>query len=223
AVALADYAAWLEREKLPKASPDFALGEEKYRRMLAETELVDLPPAKILEVGMAQLKAEQGAFAEAAKKIDPAKPAREVFKQIQTEHPTAENLLTDIGNDLEQIRKFVTNHHLVTIPSEVRARVTETPQYRRATSFASMDTPGAFEKRATEAYFYVTPPDASWPDKQKDEWLKSFNNYNADGIDIHEVYPGHYVQFLKLNASTASKVEKIFGSYAFIEGWAHYA
>src|ERR1700736_786199 len=222
AVALADYAAWLEREKLPKASPDFALGEEKYRQLLAETELVNLPPAKILEIGMAELKKEQQAFAEAARKIDPGKSAREVFKQIQSEHPTPENLLPDIGKDLEQIRNFVTTHHLVTIPSEVRARVTETPQYRRATSFASMDTPGPFETSATEAYYYVTPTENDWPEKQKEEWLTAFNYYTADVISIHEVYPGHYVQFLRLNASPASKVEKIFGSYAFIEGWAHY-
>src|SRR5467141_2894093 len=222
AVALADYGAWLEREKLPKASPDFALGEEKYQRLLAETELVDLPPAKILEIGMAELKKEQQAFAEAARKIDPGKSAREVFKQIQSEHPIPETLLPDIGKDLEEIRKFVTTHHLVTIPSEVRARVTETPQYRRATSFASMDTPGPFEKRATEAYYYVTPTESDWPEKQKEEWLTAFNYYTADVISIHEVYPGHYVQFLRLNASPASKVEKIFGSYAFIEGWAHY-
>ena len=39
---------------------------------------------------------------------------------------------------------------------------------------------------------------------------------------IHEAYPGHYVQFLHLNASSATKIEKIFGSYAFVEGWAHY-
>ncbi|PYL86730.1 MAG: hypothetical protein DMF17_05400, partial [Verrucomicrobia bacterium] len=199
AVALADYGAWLEREKLPKASPDFALGEEKYQRLLAETELVDLPPAKILEIGMAELKKEQQAFAEAARKIDPGKSAREVFKQIQSEHPTPENLLPDIGKDLEQIRNFVTTHHLVTIPSEVRARVTETPQYRRATSFASMDTPGPFEKRATEAYYYVTPTENDWPEKQKEEWLTAFNYYTADVISIHEVYPGHYVQFLRLN------------------------
>src|SRR5947199_8516272 len=46
--------------------------------------------------------------------------------------------------------------------------------------------------------------------------------YTSDIISIHEAYPGHYVQFLRLNASPASKVEKIFGSYAFIEGWAQY-
>jgi uncharacterized protein (DUF885 family) len=171
---------------------------------------------------LAQLKAEQTAFTEAAKKIDPNKSAIEVFKQIQSEHPTPENLLPEIGKGLDQIRQFVTKHHLVTIPSDVRPRVKETPQYRRATSFASMDTPGAFEKRASEAYYYVTPTEADWPDKQKEEWLTAFNYYTADIISIHEVYPGHYVQFLRLNASTASKVERIFGSYAFIEGWAHY-
>src|SRR5437588_858182 len=222
ATALTDYAAWLERDKLPKATADFALGEDKFRRLLTETELVDLAPQKILEIGLTQLRKEQKAFADAAKRIDSNKSAVEVFKQMQSEHPTPESLLADIGKDLEQIRKFVVTRKLVTIPSEVRARVKETPQYRRATSFASMDTPGAFEKRAAEAYYYVTPPERDWPPLQKDEWLTSFNFYSANVVSIHEVYPGHYVQFLRLNASPVSKVEKIFGSYAFIEGWAHY-
>ena len=222
ATALSDYAAWLEREKLPKASLDFALGEEKFRRFLAQTELVDLPPQKILEIGMAQLKTEQAAFSEAAKKIDPDKSPIEVFRQIQSEHPSPQNLIPEVARELDKIRKYVSSHHLVTIPSDVRAKVKETPQYDRATSFASMDTPGPFEKRATEAYYYVTPTENNWPEKQKQEWLTAFNYYTSDITSIHEAYPGHYVQFLRLNASPASKVEKIFGSYAFTEGWAHY-
>ena len=220
--ALKEYANWLSKERLPKATADFALGEEKYRRMLATTELVDLPPAKILEIGLQQLKSEQAAFAEAAKQIDPKKTPAEVFKQIQNEHPTAENLIPDVAKDLDAIRQYVVDHHIVTVPSEVRAQVKETPQYRRATSFASMDTPGAFETRATEAYYYVTPVENNWTQQQKDEWLTSFNYFTVDVISIHEAYPGHYVQFLHLNASPATKTEKIFGSYAFIEGWAHY-
>ncbi len=220
--ALNDYAAWLEREKLPKASMDFALGEEKFRRFLAQTELVDLPPQKILEIGLEQLKAEQTEFAEAAKKIDSNKSPIEVFKQIQSEHPTPQNLIPDVAKDLDKIRKYVLTRRLVSIPSDVRAKVKETPQYLRATSFASMDTPGPFEKRANEAYYYVTPTENNWPEKQKEEWLTAFNYYTSDVVSIHEAYPGHYVQFLCLNASPASKVEKIFGSYAFVEGWAHY-
>jgi uncharacterized protein (DUF885 family) len=220
--ALNDYAGWLEREKLPKASLDFALGEQKFGRFLAQTELVDLAPQKILEIGMTQLKAEQEAFAEAAKKIDPNKAPIEVFKQIQSEHPTPQNLIPDVAKDLDKIRKYVSTRRLVSIPSDVRAKVKETPQYLRATSFASMDTPGPFEKRANEAYYYVTPTENDWPEKQKEEWLTAFNYYTSDVVSIHEAYPGHYVQFLCLNASPASKIEKIFASYAFVEGWAHY-
>src|SRR5260370_3551880 len=171
---------------------------------------------------MEQLKAQQNAFAEAAKTIDPNKSAIEVFKEIQGDHPTRKSFIPEISKYLEKIGKYVSSHNLVTIPSDIRAQIKETPQYRRATSFASMDTPGPFEKHATEAYYYVTPTESDWPEKQKQEWLTAFNNYASDIVSIHEVYPGHYVQFLRLNASPAGKVEKIFGSYAFIEGWAHY-
>jgi hypothetical protein len=77
-----------------------------------------------------------------------------------------------------------------------------------------MDTPGPFEKKATQAYYYVTPVEENWTEKQKNEWLTSFNYYTTDVVSIHEAYPGHYVQFLHLTASPATNVEKIFGSYA---------
>src|SRR5256884_339317 len=144
------------------------------------------------------------------------------FRILSRSYPTPQNLIPDVGKDLDKIRKYVLSHHLVGIPSDVRPKVKETPQYERATSFASMDTPGPFEKRATEAYYYVTPTENDWPEKQKQEWLTAFNYYTSDITSIHEAYPGHYVQFLHLNESPASKVEKIFDSYAFIEGWAHY-
>ena len=222
AAALADYAAWLEKEKLPKARPEFAIGEEKYQRFLAETELIDLPAAKILELGLAELKKEQEIFAEAARKIDETRPAPVVYKQIQSDHPTAENLVPEMAKRLDAVRKFVTDRKLVTIPSEVRPQVKTTPQDRRAVSFASMDIPGPFEKRANEAYYYLTPPENDWPDEQKEEWLTSFNFYMGDLFSVHEAYPGHYVQSLHLNASKATKAEKIFGATSFIEGWAHY-
>ncbi|MFL6569390.1 MAG: DUF885 domain-containing protein [Chthoniobacterales bacterium] len=222
-LALSDFANWLEKEKLPKATAPWALGEEKYQRMLAGTELVDLPPAKVLEIGMAELKREQAAFAEAGQIIDPSKPALEVFKEIQKEHPTPENLISETAKNLDAIRQFVLDRNVVSIPSKVKADVKETPQFARATSFASMDTPGPFEKKATEAYYYVTPVEKEWPPEQKEQWLTAFNYYTLDDVSIHECYPGHYVQFLHLNASSVSKLAKIFGSYAFIEGWAHYA
>src|SRR3954467_6289736 len=115
--------------------------------MLSEQELVELPSTKLLEIRLAELKREQEAFAEAGKIIDPSKPATEVFKDIQKEHPTPENLIPETAKNLEAIRQYLVDHDLITIPSDVRAQVKETPQYDRATSFASMDTPGPFEKK----------------------------------------------------------------------------
>ena len=128
--ALSDFATWLEKEKLPRATSTFSLGAARYQRWLTETELVDLPPEKILEIGLAKLKEEQEVFADAAKVIDPNKSPAEVFKQIQKEHPTAEKLIPDIAKTLDQIRAYVTEHKIVGIPPNAKAQVKETPQYR---------------------------------------------------------------------------------------------
>jgi hypothetical protein len=70
ATALSDFASWLEKDKLSKATPNFALGEAKYQRWLTETELVDLPPARFSRSDWRSLKEEQQTFADAAKIIE---------------------------------------------------------------------------------------------------------------------------------------------------------
>jgi uncharacterized protein (DUF885 family) len=217
------FAAYLKEQKLPKASAPYALGRDKYQKLLEYGEMVTLSPEQILEIGLRELQSKQHVFTEAGREIDPARPSVEVFRAIQKDHPTEQGLIPDTARDLDMIRQFVIDRHIITIPSPVRATVAETPQFMRTTSFASMDTPGPFETKATEAYYYVTPVEANWPPQQKEEWLTAFNYYTTDIVSIHEAYPGHYVQFLCLNASPATKLEKIFSSYAFVEGWAHYA
>lgn len=219
---LRDYAKWLETERLPKADHRFGLGKEKYARMLSDLELVTQSPDAILEFGMKELRREQAVFAETAKQINPTKPPIEVFKAIQEDHPTAESLIPDTARNLEAIREFVVDHKIAAMPSDIRCKVAETPPFRRATSFASMDSPGPFEKGSTEAFYYVTPVDPAWTAAEKNEWLTAFNFYTTDVVSIHEAYPGHYMQHLHLNASSASKIRKVFYSYAFVEGWAHY-
>lgn len=218
-----NFANWLKTEKLPKASAPYALGREKYVKMLACGEMVQLPPEQLLQIGLKELKRKQKVFADTAKLIDANHNPIDVFKAIQKDHPTEQSLIEDTSKNLESIREFVINRQLITLPSQVRAQVKETPQFLRATSFASMDTPGPFETRGTEAYYYVTPVDPGWGSQQKEEWLTAFNYYTTDVVSIHEAYPGHYVQYLCLNASPATRIEKIFQGYAFTEGWAHYA
>jgi uncharacterized protein (DUF885 family) len=222
AAAMTDFVQWLETERLPKSDGSFALGRDAFARMLRSKELIEKSPEEILAVGTAELAREQAAFAAAARAIDPSAKPIDVFKSIQRDHPTAESLIPDAKKNLEAIRKFVADRGIVTLPSDVRVKVDETPRYARATSFASMDSPGPFETVATEAFYYVTPVEPEWTPEHKEEWLTSFNYFTTDVVSIHEAYPGHYVQFLHLNASDASRADKVFGSYAFIEGWAHY-
>ncbi len=220
--AINDYALFLEKEKLPKANNNYAIGKDNYQKMLLYGESITLTADKILAAGMEELQKEQASFNAAAKIINPNKKSIDVYNELQKEHPTAQSLIADAKKNTEAIRQFLIDHQIVTLPSEVRVKVEETPAFARATSTASMDTPGPFETKATEAYYYITPVDPKWTPKQQEDWLAQFNFYTTDVVSIHEAYPGHYTQFLHLNASDASKVRKIFGSYAFIEGWAHY-
>lgn len=221
--AINGFAKFLENEKLDKANNDYAIGTENFQKMLLYGEGITMSSDAILAIGMKELQKEQTAFNDAAKIINPNKKPIDVFNEMQKEHSTAQYLIPDAKKNLEAIRQFLIENKIITIPSEVRVNVEETPAYARATSTASMDTPGPFEIKATGAYYYITPVDPKWTPKQQEDWLAQFNFYSTDVVSIHEAYPGHYTQFLHLNASDASKIQKIFGSYAFIEGWAHYA
>lgn len=220
--ALRGFADYLQKHTLPRAHGKYAIGRRNYIKMLQYNELLDTTPEEILKIGLKKLKEEQQEFAEAAKVIDSTKTPQEVFKMIQKEHPKADSLVSFTKNKCEEIRQFLIDHRIITIPSEVRAKVVKTPAFMVGAT-AAMDTPGPFEKaEASEAYYYVTPPSDKWTSAQKEEWLTLFNKYSTEVISIHEAYPGHYVQFLHLNASSVSRARKLFGSYAFVEGWAHY-
>jgi uncharacterized protein (DUF885 family) len=220
--AINDFVQWLEKEKLPKAHLHYALGEALYRRFLFNSEMVTLTPEQVLAIGLTELKKEQGVFTAAAHTIDPRKPAIEVYHDMEKEHPTADSLIPESKKHVEAIRQYLIDHQICSMPSPVRIQVKETPLYARETSTASCDVPGPFETKAREAYYYITPVDSKWTAQQKEDWLASFNYYTTDVVTIHEAYPGHYTQFLHLNASSATRIEKIFSSYAFVEGWAHY-
>jgi len=214
------YAEFLDKQKLPKSDQNYALGRDRYRRMLAG-ELVSLTPEALLEIGARELRREQERFAAAARAIDPNHKPVEVFAAIQHEHPTSASLIRDTAKNLEAIRQFLIDHDIITVPSNVRAAVQETPPYLRQ-AFAMMCSPGPLEKNSSRAYYYVTPVESSWTDVQKSEWLTSFNYYTTDIVSIHEAYPGHYIHGLHLRASGVTRPEAVFASYAFTEGWAHY-
>ena len=219
--ALVDYKKWLQTELLKKSTGDFAFGEDTYRKKLAADEMIDVPLDELLAIADRDLKKNQAAFAETAKQIDSKKTPQEVLASVEADHPPAAKLLAVTQQELDAIGGFMTDHHVVTIPQAAPARVQETPPFLRATTSASMDIPGPFEKVATEAYYNMTLPDAKWSARETREFMKQWYYAAISNVSVHEVWPGHYLQFLYAK-TFPSDVRKVLGAATNSEGWAHY-
>ena len=157
--ALADYKKWLQDDLLKRSNGEFAFGADTYRKKLAADEMIDLPLDELLAIAERDLRKNQAAFAETARRIDPKRSPQEVLATVQADHPPAAKLLSVTQGELDAIGHFMTDHHIVTVPDAPPARVQETPPFLRATTSASMDIPGPFETVATEAYYNMTLPD----------------------------------------------------------------
>jgi uncharacterized protein (DUF885 family) len=219
--ALQGYLDWLKASLLPKSHGDFRIGPDAFSKKLQYDEMVDLPFPKLLEIGWADLRRNQAHFNEVAKQLEPKKTPQAVVEQLGENHPAPDQLISTFTATFDSLVGFIRSHHIVTIPSDVRPVVEQTPAFMRATTFASMDTPGPFESHATEAYFNVTLPDASMTPAQVEGFMHSFNVGTVISTSVHEAYPGHYVQFLWV-PQAPSRVRKLIGATSNAEGWAHY-
>jgi len=219
--ALNSYLGWLKTDLLAKSNGDFRIGSETFSKKLHYDEMVDLPLDKLLEIGWADLRKNQEHFNQIAKELEPSKEPRAVLEELGANHPAPDQLLNSFRSTFDGLVSFIRSHHIVTIPSDVRPIVEETPPFMRATTAASMDTPGPFETHATEAYFNVTLPDLSMTPAQVEGYMHSFNVGTVISTAVHEAYPGHYIQFLWL-PQAPSRVRKLLGANTNVEGWAHY-
>ena len=200
----------------------FAIGNGLYSRMLATGEGLDLPLERIAAVGQANLEENLARLQEVAESIAPGKPVQAIVEDISRNHPDAARLIPDTREMLEDIRQSLLDYGIISLPSEDRCQVVETPAYMRY-AFAAMDSAGALENRATESFYYVTPVEEHWTAEQAEEWLSKFDYNTLRIISIHEVYPGHFVHHLHNRYGRALPlINRAATSYAFTEGWAHY-
>ncbi len=220
--ALQSYQKFLQEELLPKSNGDFRMGRENYSKKLLYDEMVDIPLDRLLQIGMADLRKNQEEFKRVAREIDPSKTPDQILHQLEADHPAPDKLLQTFRDTLGGLRDYIVQQHIIDVPSPVLPILEETPPFMRALTMASMDTPGPYETVAKEAYFNVTLPEASWKPEQIEEHMAGFNRGTVISTAIHEVYPGHYVQFLWLQ-HVQSKVRKLLGCSSNAEGWAHYS
>lgn len=209
------------REMQIRSVEDFAIGEAKFLGLLKHGEMVELPIERLWQIGNEDLAANMARLRRTANAIDPAKSHSEVVAEMAKDHPSADALIPETRGMLEEIRGFLLEHDIVSIPSEIRCTTVETPSFMRW-AFAALDFPGPYEEKATETYYYVTPVEDGWTEDEKEQWLTSFNYPTLRSVSVHEAYPGHYVHYLHTRNSR-SKLGVVYGAYSFWEGWAHYA
>jgi uncharacterized protein (DUF885 family) len=220
--ALKDYQQWIKTDLLPRSHGDFRIGADAFRKKLAYDEMVDTPLDKLVAIDMEDMHRNQAEFAKVAKELDPKKTPAQVLADLGADHPERAQLLDTFRGTFAKLIDFIQSHHIISIPSQVQPILEETPPFERATTFASMDTPGPFEKVAKEAYFNVTLPDPSWSKQETDEFMAQFSYPVINNVAVHEAYPGHYVQFLWMH-DIHDRVRQLLGSSSNAEGWAHYS
>ncbi len=217
--AVTEFVAWL-KERRPHAVDDFALGPERYRKLLFVREGIEVPYQEIRDAGAADLRRNQARLAELSHEA--GQSSDEMFQALSRDHPPAGEVLSTARACVDETRAFVQAKELVTIPEPSLCRVEETPPYSRAWTTASMNPPGPFDTKTPEGIYFVTLVDPTWTAEQQEEWLRSQNRPMLRNITVHEVYPGHYLQFLHFRARPASLSRKVYLSSSFTEGWAHY-
>lgn len=204
---------------LSKATPtqDYALGAERFSRMLATTEAVDASLDQLEAVGRADLKRNQEALRKTCAVYAPGADIQSCFDKMRAEKPESGPVIA-ARKQIPELTAYVREHDLVTIPGTEKALVEESPPYNRQNS-AYIDPPGPFEKGIPSIY-YISPPDPAWPEQKQKDYIPGKDDLLF--TSVHEVMPGHFLQFLHSNRSP-SWVGRLWVGYAFAEGWAHYA
>lgn len=221
--ALAAFAEWLKKEKLPKAKESFAIGADVFAKKLAADEGIDQPLDAVLARGEAELERLRKELVATAAKIDPKRPAKEVQAALSADHGKPETLIADVQSRLAGLRKFLVDKKIVSIPSTVMPIVQESPPFMRAFTLASMDTPGPYESKADEAYYNVTLPNPKWSPGEVENYMRGALSATViEMVSIHEAFPGHYTQFLWA-PKFPSRTRKNYYCSSNSEGWAHYA
>jgi len=223
AAAMQEYADWIEKEVLPLAQGNYAVGEELFNEMLREDHMVDYNAASLVETGWKLYHDTERQMKELATSMDPSKTVMELLEESKKNHPTAEGLLDAYREWMERARQFVIDHEIVTLPPGESIRIVETPPFQRMfIPYAAYNMPGFFEK-VQEGIFWVTPVEEGADAEAAEKKLRGHPWADIPVTALHEAYPGHHLQLCVANTleSTPRKMGAFLSSL-FVEGWAFY-
>jgi uncharacterized protein (DUF885 family) len=221
ATAVAEYCEYLEKDLAPRAKASFRIGREAFEQKLRHEEGITLGADQLLAIADRELHRTQDAFRTLAGKLGKG-DAADVWRKAKAQHPAPGTLVAAAREQLDELATFLERNAIVSVPTAEPVVVAPSPEFYRW-AFASMWTPGAFETKPSRAYYYLTDADRAWEPARQDEHMRDFNYATLWNISIHEVYPGHFLQYQHLRKVT-SKVRRtsMLAPLSWVEGWAHY-
>jgi hypothetical protein len=216
ATSMDELTAWLESQRATSTN-DFALGAPLFLAMLRQTERVDIPLEELELVGRKDLERNLAALKDACTAFAPKASLAACVDRMRANKPSGGSV-EGARAQLAELRQFVNDKKLVSIPTQEQALVAESPPYNRG-NFAYISIPGPYESPAVKVTYYVAPPDARWSAAERNAYLpgKAYLLF----VSAHEVWPGHYLQSQFMNANP-SRAQALWWDYSFGEGWAHY-
>jgi uncharacterized protein (DUF885 family) len=194
------------KEAAKKGDDSHVLGPARYKKLLEVQEGLHITLSELSKMGEENLTANKRAYDEL------------VRKQVKLVAVKKDALFDEARRLTEAARAFVVDKKLATIPTDEKAIVKESPPFQRWNA-AFLDWPGVFEEMPLPGFYYITLPDPSWSKKEQEDYLMPRGILLA--TTIHEVYPGHFLQGQWLKRAP-TRAQKLFTSYSFVEGWAHY-
>ena len=221
--AIQAYVKYLQDELIPQAAGDFAVGRELFDEMLHKDHMVDYGAEQLLATGWEQFRQTRVQMEALAREIEPQKAVQEILEEAKADHPTAEGLLAAYEAAMAEVRQYVIDHDIATIPEGESLRIIETPVYLRPlVPYAGYMSAGILEEQQ-EGIFVVTPVDPAAPPEEQEQRLKGHNYAKLPIVALHEAYPGHHLQLVWANRrETIPRRMASFLSTLFSEGWAFY-
>ena len=216
AKSMQELADWLASER-KHATQDYALGPQLFARMIAATEQVNVPLARLQQIGQADMDRNLASLRRVCDGYAPGKTLRECADKANAKKPEG-GAVAGARRQLPELRAFVAEKGIVTIPGPEQALVEAAPPYN-AQNFAYINTAGPYESKDVPSVYYIAPPDPRWTPEEQAQYVGGEGTLLS--TSVHEVWPGHFLHFLHVNRNP-SKVAQLFQSYAYTEGWAHY-
>lgn len=216
AVALNDYAKYLEVDALPLAKGRYASGNYRFSRLLNEKHFLATDAEKILHLGERLAREAEQALIAQSVKICGEEDIQKALDKVRVKHPSASDLLDSYRKQMQTVHAWLIKSDIVSVPEKQSLKVLQTPEFLRdVIPFAAYEPPMPSDKEQRGLYYVTTVADESL--------LVEHNQYSIDLTSVHEAFPGHHLQFVIANQRTHNNVTRLLNASASLfEGWALY-